>query len=93
MAGLDSPVLAPLDVYCYSQSCSICNCTFYKQCTADGSWVDETAGGRWPRGENSNYGLVRLDNSAYSDLTAAMTRANAAAPELHAAAAAAAAET
>ena len=48
-------------------------------------WVDETAGGRWPRGENSNYGLVRIDNSAYAELTAAMTRANAAAPELHAA--------
>jgi hypothetical protein len=46
-------------------------------------WVDETAGGRWPRGENSNYGLVRLDNSAYGELVAAMTQANTAAPEIH----------
>jgi hypothetical protein len=46
-------------------------------------WVDETAGGRWPRGENSNYGLVRVDNEAYPALTAAMTRANTAAPTLH----------
>ena len=46
-------------------------------------WADESAGGRWPRGEN-NYGLVRLDNSEYSELTAAMRDANAAAPALHA---------
>ena len=47
-------------------------------------WVDESAGGRWPRGENSNYGLVRLDNSEYSQLTQSLAAANAAAPALHA---------
>ena len=43
-------------------------------------WVDETPGGRWPRGENSNYGLVRINNEAYAELTAAFTEANRAAP-------------
>ena len=46
-------------------------------------WVDESPGGRWPRGENSNYGLVRLDNRAYPELTEAFTRANVAAPGIH----------
>ena len=45
-------------------------------------WVDEAAGGRWPRAENSNYGLVRLDNTRYLDLTDALTRANEAAADL-----------
>ena len=47
-------------------------------------WVDETPGGRWPRGENSNYGLVRVDNEAYPELTEAFTEANAAATIAHA---------
>ena len=47
-------------------------------------WVDETPGGRWPRGENSNYGLVRINNEAYAELTAAFTEANRAAPAAHA---------
>lgn len=47
-------------------------------------WVDEAPGGRWPRSENSNYGLVRLDNSDYGLVTAALTRANTAAAALHA---------
>ena len=46
-------------------------------------WVDETAGGRWPRGENSNYGLVRLSNGAYQELTSAFTQVNSVAPNLH----------
>ena len=34
-------------------------------------------------GENSNYGPVRIDNEAYSELTEAFTEANAAATLAH----------
>lgn len=47
-------------------------------------WVDETPGGRWPRGENSNYGLVRVDHQPYVELTATFTSANAGATVAHA---------
>ena len=46
-------------------------------------WVDEAAGGRWPRAENSNYGLVRLSNEAYPELTHAFTSVNAEAAAIH----------
>eukprot|EP01052_Picozoa_sp_SAG31_P036284 SAG31_NODE_4504_length_3181_cov_1.851720_2_plen_510_part_00 len=46
-------------------------------------WVDETPGGRWPRGENSNYGLVRISNEAYSELTSAFTECNGNATSIH----------
>ncbi len=36
-----------------------------------------------PRGENSNYGLVRLNNEAYLELTRAFARVNKEAPKLH----------
>ena len=36
-----------------------------------------------PRGENSNYGLVRLNNEAYPELTQAFARVNKEAPKLH----------
>lgn len=47
-------------------------------------WVDEAPGGRWPRGENSNYGLVRLDNTEYTELVAKLGSANAEAHDRHA---------
>ena len=52
-------------------------------------WADESPGGRWPRGENSNYGLVRINNEAYPEITQAFSRVNADAPKIHATVAAA----
>lgn len=46
-------------------------------------WADEPTGGRWPDGENSNYGLVHLDDDVYSILTAEMTKTNAEIPKRH----------
>lgn len=36
------------------------------------NWCDEPATGRWPDGEDSNYGLVSLADDAYTILTARM---------------------
>ena len=49
-------------------------------------WVDEPggSGGRWPDGENSNYGLVHLDDDAYGLLTEEMARTNAKIDAIHA---------
>jgi hypothetical protein len=38
-----------------------------------------------PRGENSNYGLVRINNEAYPELAQAFARVNNDAATLHAA--------
>ena len=45
--------------------------------------ADQPAEGRFD-GENSNYGTVTIDDDAYAELTAAMTRVNAAAEQIHA---------
>ena len=49
------------------------------------NWVDEPATGRWPDGENSNYGVVSLAEDAYTVLGGAFAAFNAAADALHAA--------
>ena len=54
-------------------------------------WADEPGasgsrslgGGRWPDAENSNYGLVHLDDDAYGLLTEEMTRTNAKIEAIH----------
>ena len=48
-------------------------------------WADEPggSGGRWPDGENSNYGLVHLDDDAYGLLTEEMARTNAKIDAIH----------
>ena len=45
--------------------------------------ADQPAEGRFD-GENSNYGMVSIDDRVYVELTAAMTELNAAAEQLHA---------
>jgi hypothetical protein len=47
------------------------------------NFVDEPATGRWPDGENSNYGLRTLADDPYSILTQTMLRVHAAAAEAH----------
>jgi len=39
-------------------------------------WADEPSTGRWPDGEDSNYGLVHIDDDVYVVLTDAMTVVN-----------------
>jgi len=39
-------------------------------------WADEPSTGRWPDGENSNYGLVHIDDDVYAALTSEMTTVN-----------------
>eukprot|EP00756_Hemistasia_phaeocysticola_P061858 Hpha_TRINITY_DN5257_c0_g1::TRINITY_DN5257_c0_g1_i1::g.116483::m.116483 len=51
-------------------------------------WADEPTGGRWPDGEDSNYGIVTIDDELYDDLAAQMTQTNAATDALHTAASA-----
>jgi hypothetical protein len=46
-------------------------------------WADEPSSGRWWDGEDSNYGLVHIDDEAYELLTDAMTTANAQANTWH----------
>lgn len=46
-------------------------------------WADEPKGGRWPDGENSNYGLVHLTDDVYSVLTEQMTQTNAQVEAMH----------
>jgi len=48
---------------------------------------DEPSTGRWPDGENSNYGVFSLAGDPYTILTAAMTQVHANAVALHAASA------
>jgi len=48
------------------------------------NFVDEPATGRWPDGENSNYGLRTLADDPYEILAATMTAVHAAAPQWHA---------
>jgi len=48
-------------------------------------WADEPTRGRWPDGENSNYGLVHLDDDDYSIVTKEMSKTNAAIPSRHSA--------
>jgi hypothetical protein len=45
-------------------------------------WVDEPKEGRFD-GENSNYGLVKIDDELYDQLVGKMTEANRLAPEWH----------
>jgi agarase len=52
--------------------------------------ADQPAEGRFD-GENSNFGTVTIDDRVYEDLTRTMAAVNAAAEDLHAAAAIAAA--
>eukprot|EP00118_Oscarella_pearsei_P027022 m.310668 g.310668 ORF g.310668 m.310668 type:complete len:600 (+) comp53629_c0_seq1:60-1859(+) len=47
-------------------------------------WADEPATGRWPDGEDSNYGLVHIDDDEYDLLTAEMTKTNAFIQDIHA---------
>lgn len=52
-------------------------------------YMDEPRWGRWPSplysgGENSNYGLIRRNGTAYKRITQAFTKFNAMAPSLHA---------
>ena len=47
-------------------------------------WVDEPRGGRWPDGENSNYGVVDINDEPYAALGDAMRTANHAAEAVHA---------
>ena len=49
------------------------------------NFVDEPATGRWPDGENSNYGLRTLADDTYEILVAAMKEVHALAPGWHAA--------
>jgi hypothetical protein len=49
------------------------------------NWVDEPATGRWPDGENSNYGVISLADDTYTVLGDAFTAFNAGADALHAA--------
>lgn len=47
------------------------------------NWVDEPSTGRWPDGEDSNYGLVTLADDVYSILTNRMTQVHANAAQWH----------
>jgi len=47
-------------------------------------WADEPSTGRWPDGEDSNYGVVSICDDPYQVLTEAMTTFNAQAQVLHA---------
>jgi len=47
-------------------------------------WADEPSSGRWPDGEDSNYGLVHIDDDEYQLLTAEMTKTNAQIDKMHA---------
>ena len=49
------------------------------------NWVDEPSTGRWPDGENSNYGVTSLADDVYSVLGDAFATFNAGADALHAA--------
>lgn len=49
------------------------------------NYVDEPSSGRWPDGENSNYGVITLADDVYSELGAAFTAFAAGADALHAA--------
>jgi hypothetical protein len=53
------------------------------------SWVDEPSTGRWPDGENSNYGVIALSDDTYTLLGDAFTRFALTCDQLHAAGAAA----
>jgi hypothetical protein len=46
-------------------------------------WADEPKEGRFPDGENSNYGLVRIDGVPYAGFVAAVAAANRGAVEAH----------
>jgi hypothetical protein len=48
-------------------------------------YADEPAAGRWPDGENSNYGLAHLSDDAYTILLDTMASVHSAAPAWHAA--------
>ena len=48
------------------------------------NFVDEPATGRWPDGENSNYGLRTLADDPYAILAETMAAVHAAAPQWHA---------
>ena len=54
------------------------------------NWVDEPSTGRWPDGENSNYGVVALSDDVYSLLGDAFTQFALKCDELHAGSASAA---
>ena len=54
------------------------------------NWVDEPSTGRWPDGENSNYGVVALSDDVYSILGDAFTQFALKCDELHAGSASAA---
>ncbi len=47
--------------------------------------VDEPSTGRWPDGEDSNYGLVSLADDAYTILSQKMTQVHAEASQWHSA--------
>ena len=49
------------------------------------NFVDEPSTGRWPDGENSNYGLRTLADDPYTILTGTMARVHAGAKDLHSA--------
>ena len=49
------------------------------------NFVDEPSSGRWPDGENSNYGVVNLADDVYSELARAFRNFAARANALHAA--------
>ena len=49
------------------------------------NWVDEPATGRWPDGENSNYGVITLADDVYSTLGDAFIAFSTGADALHAA--------
>lgn len=46
-------------------------------------WVDEPLIGRWPDGENSNYGLVSIDDEPYSAVVETMQQVNAEVESMH----------
>eukprot|EP01121_Diplochlamys_sp_Union-15-3_P002159 TRINITY_DN11881_c0_g1_i1.p1 TRINITY_DN11881_c0_g1~~TRINITY_DN11881_c0_g1_i1.p1 ORF type:complete len:447 (-),score=80.03 TRINITY_DN11881_c0_g1_i1:101-1441(-) len=46
-------------------------------------YADEPSSGRWPDGEDSNYGVVAIDDDPYQVLTTEMTKFNAQAQDLH----------
>lgn len=48
------------------------------------NWVDEPSTGRWPDGENSNYGVVNLADDVYTELGAAFSAFAEGADALHA---------
>jgi hypothetical protein len=52
-------------------------------CSGWWNFVDEPATGRWPDGENSNYGLFTLADDTYSILASTMTTVFGSAPQWH----------